>query len=115
VGKVNELGILEQAIFLKERKDAAALATIIVKKGSVPRNVGSKMIILRDGKIIGTIGGGCGEGEVIEKAFEVIDTGTPCKYTVDLTKGLFYEDGGICGGIFEVFIEPLTFNKGLVT
>jgi xanthine/CO dehydrogenase XdhC/CoxF family maturation factor len=111
VGKVNELEILEQAIFLKERKEPAALATIIVKKGSVPRNVGSKMIIMRDGKIIGTIGGGCGEGEVIERAFDVIDTGIPCKHTVDLTKGLFYEDGGICGGIFEVFIEPLTVNK----
>jgi xanthine/CO dehydrogenase XdhC/CoxF family maturation factor len=111
VGKVNELEILEQAVFLKERNEAAALATIIVKKGSVPRNVGSKMIIMRNGKIFGTIGGGCGEGEVIEKAFEVIDTGIACKHTVDLTKGLFYEDGGICGGIFEVFIEPLTLIK----
>jgi xanthine dehydrogenase accessory factor len=110
VGIVNELEILEQAVLLIGKNEAAALATIIIKKGSVPRNVGSKMIIKRDGKIIGTIGGGCGEGEVIEKAFEVIDTGIPCKHTVDLTKGLFYEDGGICGGIFEVFIEPLTVS-----
>lgn len=108
---MNELEILEKAVLLKERKEAAALATIIVKKGSVPRNVGSKMIIMRDGKIIGTIGGGCGEGEVIEKAFEVIDTGIACKHPVDLTKGLFYEDGGICGGTFVVFIEPLTINE----
>jgi xanthine/CO dehydrogenase XdhC/CoxF family maturation factor len=108
---MNELEILEQVVRLQVRNVPAALATIIVKKGSAPRKVGSKMIITRDRKIFGTIGGGCGEGEVIEKAFEVIDKGIPCKHTVDLTKGLFYEDGGICGGIFEVFIEPIILKK----
>jgi xanthine/CO dehydrogenase XdhC/CoxF family maturation factor len=105
---VDEMKILNQAVLLRLGGEAAALATIILKKGSVPRNVGSKMIIFRDGRILGTIGGGCGEGEVIEKAFEVMDTGVPGKHTVDLTKGLFYEDGGICGGTFEVFIESLS-------
>ncbi|MHC0038761.1 XdhC family protein [Pseudoneobacillus sp. C159] len=99
--------MIRQAYLVRLGGEAAALATIILKKGSVPRNVGSKMIIFRDGSIFGTIGGGCGEGEVIEKAFEVIDSGLPIKHTVDLTKGLFYEDGGICGGTFEVFIEPI--------
>lgn len=105
---MDDMKIIEKAVLLRSGGDAAALATIISKKGSVPRNVGSKMIIWRDGGILGTIGGGCGEGEVIEKAFQVIDTGVPDKYTVDLTKGIFYEDGGICGGLFEVFIEPLS-------
>jgi xanthine/CO dehydrogenase XdhC/CoxF family maturation factor len=108
VEKVDDMKIIEKTVLLRLGGDAAALATIIHKKGSVPRNVGSKMIILQDGGIIGTIGGGCGEGEVIEKALEVIDSGVPDKHTVDLTKGLFYEDGGICGGTFEVFIEPIT-------
>lgn len=99
--------IVEKAVQLSKGGDEAAVATIVHKKGSVPRDVGSKMIILRGGGIYGTIGGGCGEAEVIKKAFMVIDTGIPDKHTVDLTKGLFYEDGGICGGTFEVFIEPL--------
>lgn len=104
---MDEMNIINQAVLLSLGGEAAALATIIQKKGSVPRNVGSKMIIFKNGRIIGTIGGGCGEGEVIEKAMEVIETGVPGKHTVDLTKGLFYEDGGICGGTFEVFIELL--------
>jgi xanthine/CO dehydrogenase XdhC/CoxF family maturation factor len=107
VEKVDDMKLIDQAVLLRLGGEACALATIIVKKGSVPRNIGSKMIIFREGRILGTIGGGCGEGEVIEKAFEVIDTGLPMKHTVDLTRGLFYEDGGICGGTFEVFIEPL--------
>lgn len=98
---------MEKAVELRKGGVAAAIATIISKKGSTPRNIGSKMIILRDGGIFGTIGGGCGEAEVIEKAFEVIDLGVSDKHIVDLTKGLFFEDGGICGGSFEVFIEPL--------
>ena len=91
--------LIEKAILLRIEGHDAALATIIQKKGSVPRSVGSKMIVMSDGKIIGTIGGGCGEAEVIEKALQVIDKGIPDKHTVDLTKGIFYEDGGICGGV----------------
>ena len=108
---MDEIKLLEKAVSLHLSGEAAALATIISKKGSIPRNVGSKMIIFRDGQLIGTVGGGCGEGEVIEKAFDVMDTGIPKKHKVDLTKGLFYEDGGICGGIFEVFIEPINMKK----
>ncbi|MDN4073946.1 XdhC family protein [Fictibacillus terranigra] len=85
----------------------AALATIVRTRGSTPRKAGSKMIIYPSGRIIGTVGGGCGEGEVIEKALKVINTGQPVTHEVDLTTGLLYEDGGICGGIMDVFIEPL--------
>ncbi|SDM55624.1 XdhC and CoxI family protein [Fictibacillus solisalsi] len=88
-------------------KKPAALATIVSTKGSTPRKKGSKMIITSTGALIGTIGGGCGEGEVIDKALEVIKTGQPVTHKVDLTSGLLYEDGGICGGIMTVFIEPL--------
>lgn len=92
---------------IKADGENAALATIIQTKGSTPRKTGSKMIIFPSGGIEGTIGGGCGEAEVIEKAFEVIQTGEAATYIVDLTKGLFYEDGGICGGIMKIFIEKV--------
>ncbi|UZJ77593.1 XdhC family protein [Fictibacillus sp. KU28468] len=87
--------------------NTAALATIVRTRGSTPRKAGSKMIVYQTGAITGTVGGGCGEGEVIEKALEVINTGLPVIHEVDLTSGLLYEDGGICGGIMDVFIEPL--------
>lgn len=104
---MEQLHIIKRTMEIKASGKNAALATIIRTKGSTPRKIGSKMIIFSSGRIEGTIGGGCGEAEVIEEAAEVIRTGIPTKYTVDLTKGLFYEDGGICGGIMELFIEPL--------
>ena len=48
------------------------LATIITRKGSAPRNVGSKMLILEDGSCVGTIGGGCMEAEVLRKLREQV-------------------------------------------
>lgn len=104
---MKQLHIIQRTMEIQKGGEKAALATVIRTKGSTPRKAGSKMIIFPCGKIEGTIGGGCGEAEVIEKGFEVIFTGLPCKHTVDLTKGLLYEDGGICGGIMDVFIEPL--------
>lgn len=104
---MNNLEFFEQVMSLQKGGEMAAVATIIRTKGSTPRKIGSKMVIYPDGKITGTIGGGCGEGEVIEKAYQVMKTGTPAQHQVDLTQGLFYEDGGICGGIMDVFIEPV--------
>ncbi|WP_066288324.1 XdhC family protein [Bacillus sp. FJAT-29937] len=101
------LQLLQSTIDLQKGGEKAALATVIRTKGSTPRKAGTKMIIFPCGKIEGTIGGGCGEAEVIEKALEVIDSRRPTKYVVDLTKGLLYEDGGICGGIMDIFIEPI--------
>lgn len=104
---MESLNMIKRTIEIQKGGEKAALATIIRTKGSTPRKNGSKMLIFPCGKIEGTIGGGCGEAEVIEKAFEVIQSRIPTKLRIDLTKGLFYEDGGICGGIMDVFIEPL--------
>jgi xanthine/CO dehydrogenase XdhC/CoxF family maturation factor len=104
---MNNIDFYKKVMALREEKRPGAVATIIRTKGSTPRKTGAKMIIYSDGDIFGTIGGGCGEGEVIEKAFTVIEKGIPSEHRVDLTEGLFYEDGGICGGIMDVFIEPI--------
>lgn len=104
---MNETNIINKLIWMTNNGEPGAIATIIKTKGSTPRNTGSKMIVFPDGSLYGTIGGGCGEAEVIETALRVISTRKPEKHTVDLTKGLFYEDGGICGGIMEVFIESV--------
>lgn len=104
---MTDLEITRRIAHLAERKIPAALATVIRTKGSVPRKTGAKMIVHTDGLVEGTVGGGCGEGEVIEAALRVIKTRQPVKHQVDLTKGLFYEDGGICGGTQDIFIEPI--------
>src|SRR5256712_12044079 len=82
------------------------MATIVKRKGSVPREVGAKMLVHRGGKISGTVGGGCGEAEVWRSALNVIDTQHPQMVQVDLTEEIAMESQGVCGGIFDVFVQP---------
>jgi xanthine dehydrogenase accessory factor len=83
----------------------AALATIVRVRGSVPREVGTKMIIHPLGQHVGTIGGGCGEGDVIRAGLLAIHTGEPQRVQVDLTEDVSMESLGVCGGVMEVFVE----------
>ncbi len=84
------------------------IATIVSRKGSSPREVGTKMVIFKDGSVVGTIGGGCVEAEVRQKALNTIDNQKSKLLKIDMT-GIEPEDEGmVCGGIIEVFIEPIT-------
>ncbi|MFL5628651.1 MAG: XdhC family protein [Ktedonobacteraceae bacterium] len=89
-----------------ERGETVAMATIVRRKGSVPREVGAKMLVHRGGKISGTVGGGCGEAEVWRSALNVIDTQRPSTVQVELTEEIAMESQGVCGGIFDVFVQP---------
>lgn len=104
---MSNIDFYNQVMEVRKRGDSAAVATIIRTKGSTPRKTGAKMIVYSNGNVFGTIGGGCGEGQVILKSFTVMEKGIPSQHQVDLTEGLFYEDGGICGGIMDVYIEPI--------
>src|SRR5512136_1661350 len=87
--------------------EAVAVATIIDVKGSVPREVGAKMIIHPLGRHVGTVGGGCGEADVIKAALDVIQTGEPATVRVDLTEDISMKSLGVCGGIMDVFVEQM--------
>jgi xanthine/CO dehydrogenase XdhC/CoxF family maturation factor len=82
-----------------------AVATIVDAKGSVPREVGAKMIVHPLGQHVGTVGGGCGEADVIRTALDVIQDGIPRTVHVDLTEDISMQSLGVCGGIMNVFIE----------
>ena len=82
-----------------------ALITIMSSKGSVPRKAGAKMIAWYDGRTLGSIGGGCSEGEVIVRARDVIlDKGYEMVH-VDMTGEVAEDEGMVCGGTMEVLIE----------
>ncbi len=85
----------------------AALATVVRVKGSTPRETGSKMLISADGAQVGTIGGGCGEAEVLQAAAEVIETGVARLVTVSLTDDYLSWSPAVCGGVMEIFLEPV--------
>ncbi len=85
------------------------LATIISRKGSAPRDVGTKMLVLEDGSCIDTIGGGCVEADVIRKCRELLLTDTPAAelFHVDLTAEAAEEEGMVCGGVLDVLLERI--------
>lgn len=84
-----------------------SVVTIISSRGSVPRGAGAKMLVYPDGRIIGSIGGGCSEAAVIGNARRIIGTGEYLLQTVDLTGDAAEDDGMVCGGIMRVLIEDL--------
>lgn len=84
-----------------------SLVTIVSRKGSAPREVGSKMIVMIDGNTIGTIGGGCVESEVCSAAREVARDKKPILMKADMTPDNAEDEGMVCGGIVEVYIEPV--------
>ena len=89
------------------RVQKKVLATIISRKGSAPRSVGTKMLILEDGTTVDTIGGGCIESEIIQKALVMMRMDTPdfqiC--TVDMTADQAEDEGMVCGGVVEIMLE----------
>ena len=84
---------------------AVALCTVVRRKGSTPRGVGSRMLVDPEQGLVGTVGGGCGEAMVIDAAREVVRTGTAQLVRVDLTEDILSWSPAVCGGIFDVFVE----------
>ena len=84
------------------------LATIVSKRGSAPREVGTKMLVCDDGRCYGTIGGGAAEGKVIAMCADRMRTGSPEGQTLIkevMTAENAAEDGLVCGGTVEILIE----------
>ena len=86
--------------------EPAVLATVISTRGSTPRKTGAAMLVGRRGVIAGTIGGGCGEGEVLAAAQELFAGAPPAVVRVDLTDDFTSWSPAVCGGVMNVCIEP---------
>lgn len=92
---------------LVESNGRGALVTVTSTKGSTPRKAGAKMLILSGGEVVGTVGGGCVEAEVWQEARAVMKSGEPRLLSFSLTADLAADTGMICGGIMDMFIEPI--------
>ena len=89
------------------RGEEVALVTIVSANGSTPQRVGAKMLVYNDGRVVGTIGGGCYENEALWKARETLKTRKAVTVRYELADDFAAESGLICGGQMEVFIEPI--------
>src|ERR1044071_6702964 len=90
-----------------DRGEPAALVTIVSTVGSTPQRVGAKMLVFADGRIVGTIGGGCYENDAFWKAREAIQNLRPQLVHYELSDDFAQETGLICGGQMDVYIEPI--------
>ncbi len=99
--------VLEAALRAEEMGERAALVTVVSTEGSTPQKAGARMLVHADGRIVGTIGGGCLEAEMTWRAREAIEGRRPRLVSYDLTPDQAGEDGLVCGGRMQVFIEPI--------
>ena len=99
--------IYEEIVRLRGLGQKCALATIVDVEGSIPSFESAKMLVREDGSILGTIGGGCVEGDVWNAARAVIELERPKRLSFNLGQDAAYDNGLICGGQLEVFVEPV--------
>ena len=101
------MDLFEEIVRMRRAGQRAALATIVHTNGSIPSYESSRMLVREDGSIAGTIGGGCVEAEVWAAAKEVMQKESPRKMVFNLNNEASYDNGLICGGTLEVFVEPI--------
>ena len=94
---------------LTELREPAVLATVVATKGSTPRKVGARMLVGERGVVRGTVGGGCGEGEVVDAALELLQGGRPRTVRVNLLDEPTSWSPAVCGGTMDVFIERANY------
>lgn len=101
------MDLFEEIVKMRRAGSRGALATIVHTNGSIPSYESSRMLVREDGSIAGTIGGGCVEAEVWAAAKEVMQKEAPRKMVFNLNNEASYDNGLICGGTLEIFVEPI--------
>jgi xanthine dehydrogenase accessory factor len=101
------MDVYDEIVRLRKQGQKCALATIVQVKGSIPSYESAKLLVREDGSMIGTVGGGCVEAEVWNAAREVIESEKPRHLTFSLGQDAAYDNGLICGGQLNIFVEPV--------
>lgn len=101
------MDLYDEIVRLRALGQKCAIATIVQVNGSIPSYESAKMLVREDGSILGTVGGGCVEGDVWTAAREVIETEKPKHLNFSLSQEAAYDEGLICGGQLNIFVEPI--------
>ena len=88
-----------------QRGERVVVATVAHTRGSTPQRRGAKMLFFQSGDVAGTVGGGCIEAEVWATAREAMRTGKSELRHYSLTADEASEEGMVCGGTMDIFIE----------
>lgn len=101
------MGIYETIVDTLAQGKRGVLATIVRRIGATPRDAGAKIFIEEGGKLSGTIGGGCVEAEAWQEAQEILNSGKPKFFHYAMNGQQVEDEGMICGGSLDIFMEPV--------
>jgi xanthine dehydrogenase accessory factor len=101
------MDIFDEIAKLKHEGRRGALATIVNVRGSIPSVMAAKMLVRDDGSIAGTVGGGCVESDVRKGAMDVMRDGKAKTFSFNLDQQPDDDNGVVCGGSLQVFVEPV--------
>jgi len=101
------MDLFEEIVRLRRAGQRGALATIVHTDGSIPSYESSRLLVREDGSIVGTVGGGCIEAEVWAEAREAMSSGKPALHHFSLTAAEASEEGMVCGGTMDIFIDVM--------
>ena len=90
-----------------ERGERVVVATVAHTRGSTPQQRGAKMVFFQNGNVAGTVGGGCIEAEVWAEAQASLRSGKSALHHFSLTADEASEEGMVCGGTMDIFVETL--------
>ena len=100
--------VFEDAVEKLGKGEPVVVATVIRTKGSTPQKPGAKLLVRQDGSGIGTLGGGCVEGDIWFAAKQLMQRGGAAEYKeYELNEELAAEDGLVCGGTMYFLIDPV--------
>ena len=105
--------ILDQITKWWDSGETFGLATVVNTFRSAPRDPGAALAVSGGGEVVGSVSGGCVEGAVYELAQEVCESGQPVLQTYGISDDTAFDVGLTCGGIIELFVEPVSRERFL--
>ena len=100
--------VFHEAVNLLQNEEQLVMATVIRTKGSTPQKPGAKLLVRSDGSGVGTLGGGCVEGDIWYAASQLMRRGGDGQYReYELNEDLAAQDGLVCGGTMFFLIDPV--------
>ena len=99
--------ILARAEEWRKAGKGVAIATVIETWGSAPRPTGSNLVIDDGGNFLGSVSGGCVEGDVVTEAMDVIEDGKPRTLEYGVADETAWRVGLSCGGRIRVYVEKV--------
>ncbi len=104
--------VIKEAVDLLRKDKPCVLATVVRTKGSTPQKPGAMLLVKEDGTGVGTLGGGCVEGDIWFAAREMLRNNAGPEFKeYFLNEDIAARDGLVCGGTMYFYLEPMTNAK----